>query len=116
MMRFKNLALTVTLICCLFNAAPPRCSARLVEITLSGRVVTKSRPGYADQVFNVKLYPPKDSGNPVLLTATDDSGHFKFTGLSASSYLLEIYLGKTLVYQNVIDMSNGNQDIIIRLD
>ncbi|HEX8650740.1 MAG TPA: hypothetical protein VF708_07855 [Pyrinomonadaceae bacterium] len=116
MIKFSRLALASTLILCLLSALPLSSDASLDEITLSGHVVIKRARGDSSQQFNVKLYPPKDSGNPILLTTTDNSGYFKFTGLSATSYLLEIYSDKTLVYQEVIDMSNGNRDLTINLN
>jgi hypothetical protein len=80
------------------------------NFVLTGHIVTPNRGAR----FNIKLYPPKKSGRPVLLTTSDNYGNFRFTGLSASSYLLEIYLGSDMVNQQVVAI-DGNKEITIKL-
>ncbi len=85
------------------------------NLTFAGRVVTENSAQQSNLRFSLKLYPPLKSGRAVLLTNTDDKGNFKFTGLSASSYLLEIYLAKDLVYQDVIELDrNVNCEVDLR--
>ena len=82
------------------------------NFSLSGHIMT--RDSKDNGRFNVKLYPPKQSGHPVLLTTTDSAGNFKFADLPASSYLLEVYLGTNMVNQQVIALAN-NKEITIDL-
>lgn len=83
------------------------CQANGQSVTFAGRIVTPSATQLSPPRFSVKLYPPLKSGKAVLLTNTDAKGNFKFAGLSANSYLLEIYLIKDLVYQEVVDLSRS---------
>jgi hypothetical protein len=102
-MKSRNLIPALALIVYLFGVVP-LCDARIQgSLSFSGYVKAK---GASNTRFTVKLYPPKTSKSPVVLTTTDDSGYFKFTNLSASSYLLEIYFGTELIYQEVIKLSD----------
>ncbi len=95
-------------------ATLPLCHANGQEnLTLTGHIITQSANQQAGPRFSVKLYPPLKSGKAVLLTNTDYKGSFKFTSLSASSYLLEIYLVKDLVYQAVVEL---NKDMTRQID
>jgi len=93
----------------------PLCHANGQEnLTFTGHIITQSRNQQQPSPrFSVKLYPPLKSGKAVLLTNTDYKGNFKFTQLSASSYLLEIYLVKDLVYQEVVEL---NKDLTREID
>jgi hypothetical protein len=82
------------------------------NFSLSAHIMTRDSKNNGR--FNVKLYPPKNSGRPILLTSTDSEGNFKFTDLPASSYLLEVYLGTNMVNQQVIALDN-NKAITIDL-
>jgi hypothetical protein len=85
------------------------------NLTLVGHIITQDGTQQATPRFSVKLYPPLKSGRTVLLTNSDERGRFRFTGLSASSYLLEIYLVEDLVYQGVIKLnSNETREIDLR--
>jgi hypothetical protein len=77
--------------------------------TLSGEILTNSR---SQPRFNVKLYPPKTSGRPILVASSDRFGKFRFT-VVPDSYLLELYLGSSLVYQEVIKLDS---DITRKID
>ncbi len=77
------------------------------NFSLSGHILT--RDSRNNGRFNVKLYPPKKSGRPVLLTTADSAGNFRFTDLPASSYLLEVYLGTEMVNQQVVALDNNKE-------
>jgi len=79
--------------------------------TLSGEVLTNSAVGNQPR-FNVKLYPPKTTRRPILVTRSDGFGKFSFT-VEPDSYLLELYLGASLVYQEVIKL---DADITRKID
>jgi len=87
-------------------------SAPAQELTFTGQIVTTaSQP----RRFSVKFYPPKATGKPILVATSDAYGRFKFSGLSPTSYLLEIYLGTVLAYQEVIKMTkNTDRKIDLR--
>lgn len=72
--------------------------------TLSGEILTNSAAGSQPR-FNVKLYPPKTARRPILITSSNGFGKFSFTTVQ-DSYLLEIYLGSSLVYQEVIKLDS----------
>jgi hypothetical protein len=75
------------------------------NLTIGGRVTLNSTAKMLPN-FTVKLFPPKQTRSPILLTTTNGSGDFKFAGLSNSSYLLEVYLGKALVHQQVVNAAD----------
>jgi hypothetical protein len=78
----------------------------------TGQIVTTDRK---PPRFNVKLYPPKTTGKPILVATSDDYGRFKFSGLSPTSYLLEVYLGIELVHQEVVNITkNTDRKIDLR--
>jgi hypothetical protein len=108
-MSYRNQILTSALILCLLSL--PICQAQSA-LSLSGRILTKDTKGSSR--FNIKLYPPKKSNRAILLTSADYSGNFKFTNLAASSYLLEVYVGTKLVYQQVITLDR-NKEISVDL-
>jgi hypothetical protein len=86
------------------------------QLTLSGRVSLQMRGALPR--FTVRLYPPRTSNRPTLVTYTDSGGNFKFTALDAGRYLLEVYQGqKTLVYQKVVtlDRDHPPQPLVIAL-
>jgi hypothetical protein len=77
------------------------------QLTLSGKVSLQMK---ALPRFTVRLYPSRETKRPTLVTYTDAGGNFKFTGLDAGRYLLELYQGNALVYQKVVTL-NKNQPI-----
>jgi hypothetical protein len=109
MMRTPN---TVRGFAAVFCVAVLSISAPAQALTFTGQIVTTaSQP----RRFNVKLYPPKTTGKPILVATSDAYGRFKFSGLSPMSYLLEIYLGTVLAYQEVINMTkNTDRKIDLR--
>jgi hypothetical protein len=106
----KSLPAIVAIVCLLVVSFPA--SAQGLELT--GQIMTSTVARRQVPRFNIKLYPPKTSGKPILITSSDVYRRFKFTGLSPDSYLLEIYLGDDLVYQEVITL-NRNLDLTIDL-
>jgi len=87
-------------------------SAPAQELTFTGQIVTTAGQ---PRRFNMKLYPPKTTGKPILIATSDAYGRFKFSGLSPMSYLLEIYMGTVLAYQEVINMTkNTDRKIDLR--
>jgi hypothetical protein len=100
----------VAIVCLLAISFP----ARAQGFEFTGQILTSTVARRQVPRFNIKLYPPKTSGKPILITTSDALRRFKFTGLSADTYLLEIYLGKDLVYQEVINL-NGTLDLKIDL-
>ena len=90
-------------------------SASAQQLTLTGQIITTVSTKTQPPRFNVKLYPPKATGKPLLVTTADAYGRFRFGGLSSSSYLLEIYLGTVLVYQEVVQIArNTDRKIDLR--
>lgn len=77
--------------------------------TLSGKILVTKQMG----PFTVKLYPPLKSGKRVLLTTSSAAGDFRIAA-PASSYLLEVYSGKQMVYQQVIQL-DGHKTVTIDL-
>jgi hypothetical protein len=113
-MSLARLLLTGALLLSLLGALHLCPASAQNTLTLSGRVLTKGS-NRSSQRFNIKLYPPLKSNKAILLTASGNSGDFKFTGLLPSSYLLEVHLGKDMVYQEVVALaSNKNLTIDLR--
>ena len=106
-MKTGNLALTLILILYSLPALPLYHARTQDTHTFSGHIKTKATAKTSTPQFSIKLYPPKGSNKPILMTSTDDSGDFEFTGLTEKSHLLEIYLGTDLVYQEVIEMDGS---------
>lgn len=77
--------------------------------TLSGKILATQ-----NAQFTVKLYPPLNSGRAVLLTTSTSTGEFQFTNVREGSYLMEVFMGKRLVHQAVIELK-GDQKVTIDL-
>jgi hypothetical protein len=114
-MKTVNLTLPsiLILLMLMLTALPIRHARTQETYTFSGHIKTKVMDKTSTPQFSVKLYPPKESGKPVLLTTTDDSADFEFTEVSEKSYLLEVYLGTDMVYQEVIEL---NESICCEID
>jgi len=106
-MNHRNLLLNSTIILVSVGTLFASQANGQENLTFAGRVVTGNSAQQSNPQFSLKLYPPLKSGKAVLLSNTDYKGNFKFKGLSASSYLLEIYLVKDLVYQEVIELNKN---------
>ena len=105
-MRRKNLVIAALVLMIAGSFVPNQATPQ--SFTLSGKILS-AKP----TAFTVKLYPPLKSGKRVLLTTSSIAGDFQFAA-PPSSYLLEVYSGKQLVYQQVIQLTN-NQKITIDL-
>jgi hypothetical protein len=103
-MKSRSLMLTLILIICLAGVPLPGHAGFQQALTFSGHIKTKST---ANPQLSIKLYPPKKTNDPVILTTSDEAGNFQFTNLLASSYLLEIYLGADLLYQEIIELNSS---------
>lgn len=101
--NFSHLVAIATVVLILYSPATAQ------QITLTGEIMTTTVSKSAPRRFNIKLYPPKTSGKPIRVTTSDTYGRFKFGGLSTASYLLEVYLGKDLVYQEVISLTKSTE-------
>jgi hypothetical protein len=106
-MRHRNLIIPSLVLLLAGSSVVSRATPETV-FTLSGKILVTTQ-----MTFTVKLYPPLKSGKRVLLTTSTRAGDFKFSA-AASSYLLEVYSGKQLVYQQVIELT-ANKNITIDL-
>lgn len=94
------------LACCLALAAPAAGQERLA---LAGRVVMET-PGQAPRPasrLTVRLYFPKETRRPTLVTYTDSNGNFRYNDLPAGRYLLEVYQGKAMTYQRALTLDRN---------
>lgn len=116
-MRYRKMIFVLGLAACFALAGSAR--ARQAQLSLSGRVVMEAREqGRAAPPprFTARLYFPKEGNRPTLVTYTDAGGNFKFAGLNAGRYLLEIYQGNDMVFQKVITIDGGlPQPVLITL-
>lgn len=60
-----------------------------------------SRTGISN--LTVKITPPKSIDYPQKITRTSNDGSFDFFDIPKGKYLLQIYRGTILLYQNVVD-------------
>lgn len=104
-MKVPGTARVLTILLCLLVL---QVQVMAQQYTLTGQILASNEKNYVPR-FNLKLYPPKTSGKPILVTTSDVAGRFRFGSLSPTSYLLEIYLGKDLVYQEVINMTRNTE-------
>jgi len=105
-MRQKNLIMAAIVLTLAGSLVPNQATPQ--SVTLSGKILS-----IKPMSFTVKLYPPLKSGKRVLLTTSTIAGDFQFAA-SPSSYLLEVYSGKQLVYQQVVQL-NANMKVNIDL-
>jgi hypothetical protein len=105
-MRRKNLVVAAIVLLMAGSFVPNQATPQ--SFTLSGKILSVK-----PMAFTVKLYPPLNSGKRVLLTTSSIAGDFQFAA-PPGSYLLEVYSGKQLVYQQVIQLTN-NQKVTIDL-
>jgi len=62
----------------------------------------------------VRLTPPRSSQEPERVTRTGVSGEYGFTKVKKGRYLLQVYLGSTLLFRRLIDTSQ-DQDFLVTL-
>jgi hypothetical protein len=78
---------------------------------VEGRVFESgSGAGIANLV--VKLTPSKKLTDRRHITATDQAGEFRFSGLQRGLYLLEVFQGTTLLHRSVVDAARASQQTI----
>ena len=115
-MTHRRTTFAVGLVCCLALAGAA--GARQARLSLSGRVVLEA-PGQRRPVlprFTARLYAPRELKRPTVVTYTDAGGNFKFGGLDAGTYLLEIYRDSERVYQKELLLDeNVRQPLVITL-
>ena len=118
-MAHRRTTFVIGLAACLALAGAAR--ARQAPLSLSGRVVfqttapTQRRPAPLPR-FTARLYFPKEANRPTIVTYTDAAGNFKFNGLNAGRYLLEIYQGNEMVFQKALTLDkNLPQPFIVTL-
>lgn len=104
-MRLTKTFAVCLLVGCLLAAAPRPAAAR-GEITLWGHVSMDAQSQYLPR-FAVRLYFPKAANRPPIATVTNGKGWFEFTNLDAGRYLLEVYQGEEMVYQEVVVVERG---------
>lgn len=117
-MTHRRTTLVIGLVCCLALASAAH--ARQAKLALSGRIVlessTQGRRQQALPRFTARLYAPKELNRPTVVTYTDAAGNFKFEGLDAGRYLLEIYQDSEMVYQKVLAVDGAlPQPLVITL-
>lgn len=103
-MKSRSLALTLLLVISLLSVLPLCQASPQGSLTFSGHIKVN---GTVNPQFSLRLYPPKKSNRPIILTTTNNAGSFQFTDLQASSYLLEIYLGAKLIYQEIVELNSN---------
>jgi hypothetical protein len=112
--RMKKLIAALAACLALAGAA----GARQSQLSLSGRVVMEApaRRREALPQFTARLYFPKESKRPTLITYTDGGGNFKFDDIEAGRYLLEIYQENDMVFQKVLVLDgNLEQPFVVAL-
>ena len=117
-MTHRRTTFVIGLVCCLAFAGAA--GARQDKLSLSGRIVVEtSAPTQKPPAlprFTARLYFPKGVNRSAIVTYTDAAGSFRFNGLKAGRYLLEIYQGSEMVYQKVLALDgNLQQPFVITL-
>lgn len=80
---------------------------------IDGRVFD-STSGQGIPKLIVRLTPPKAQKKSERVTRTDSDGKYRFEGIEAGRYLLQVYQGTTLLFRRVIDTSR-DQDFVVTL-
>lgn len=100
-MTYHKITRTLALAACLLLPATASAN-RSGRLALNGRVVLASAATKIPPRFTVRLYHPKGSSRPTLVTYTNTLGSFRFANIDAGRYLLEIYRGEVMVYQKAL--------------
>jgi hypothetical protein len=105
-MKLIKTLLLPSLLALSFVCAAPRAAATAPRaadsLTLNGHVSLD-----ASAQLTARLYFPKSSGRPVLVTFADGQGNFSFGGLPVGPCLLEVYSRSDMIYQKSIDIGRG---------
>jgi hypothetical protein len=85
-----------------------------VSLTLTGTVRAEDThsgvPGLA-----LKLTPPSDSGQPNVVTSTDQAGAYAFRNLKPGEYLFEVQQGTTVLFRTTLTLNQDTQrDVQVR--
>jgi hypothetical protein len=110
-MRYRKLLGLCLMSCCMAGGVLSRAVPQ-GRMNINGHVTIESQ-GQPPR-FTARLYYPKATGQPPLVTVTDNEGKFSFTDLDAGHYLLELHEGDALVHQQVIELPK-DQRVDIRL-
>lgn len=110
-MRYRKLLGLCLVICCMATGVLSRAVPQ-GRVNINGQVTMEAQ-GRPPR-FYARLYFPKETGRPPLVTITDNEGRFSFTDLDAGRYLLELHEGDELVHQRVITLPQ-DQQVDIRL-
>jgi hypothetical protein len=112
-MTHRRTTYAIVLACCLAIAGAA--VARQAKHSLSGRVVLEAsgRRAAALPRFTARLYAPTEMKRPTIVTYTDAAGNFKFDGLDAGPYLLEIYQESERVYQKELSVDGQTQQPLV---
>jgi len=113
-MTHRRTTYVIALACCLALAGAA--VARQAKHSLSGRVVLEAPgPGRRSALprFTARLYAPKEMKRPTVVTYTDAAGNFRFEGLDAGPYLLEIYQESERVYQKELAVDGQTQQPLV---
>jgi hypothetical protein len=108
-MRHTRPLTPLLLACCLTAAAAVSAPARQGG-SLNGVVTMQN--GSAPPRLSVRLSYPKAAKKMPIVTFTDKGGRFTFSSLAAGRYLLELYQGNTLCYQQVVEVADGRSQTI----
>ncbi|MET0625925.1 MAG: hypothetical protein ABW250_23525, partial [Pyrinomonadaceae bacterium] len=112
-MTHRKIRTALALAACLALAGAAH--ARQPRLTLNGRVVLESAEQKAQPRFTVRLYYPKASNRPTLVTYTNAAGDFSFADVEAGRYMLEVYHGDAMVYQKVLNIDGNSRPLVITL-
>jgi hypothetical protein len=110
-MTHRRITPALALAACLALAGAA--GARQPRLALSGRVVLES--AQKTPRFTVRLYYPKESNRPTLVTYTDVGGNFRFEGIDRGRYMLEVYHGDAMIYQKVLTFDENSGPLVITL-
>lgn len=101
MSRFR-ISIISSLLFCLLVPLSPGGLAGQVTATLSGQVIVPLQSQAAIPLLTVRLYAPLEMKKPVLLSYLDSAGRFKFETLAVGNYLIEVYQGDKVLYQQEV--------------
>ena len=104
---------------CFVACALPRLAAaqsgQPEQYLLTGQISVNNQ---ASSRFIARLYFPKNTGKPPLITFADGNGYFEFANVPVGDYLIEVYANGDMFYQKSITL-NANfkrDDSIVRLE
>lgn len=111
-MRYGKLLCLCLLAWCLCADALGSAATR-PRLSVNGSVSVEAS-GQLPSGMVARLYFPKESGRPPLVTRVDANGNFNFEDLSTGRFLLELYDGTALIHQQVLTLPD-EQRVSVRL-